>query len=232
MNKNYACSDLHGNYNLWKQISNYCDNTDTIYVLGDAIDRGKDGLNLMLTLLEDARVTYLMGNHEVMMAAAISDYFYNYEDYNNNMYLWIYNGGQETYKTLQQYNVDFQISLLKEILKLPYYIYLEDKNIVLCHSGCDYEQLSTKENMKNNYLWNREHIQHKWNGPENFIIIHGHTPVQSILNNKNIEPEIYKYCNNHKIDIDMGTYISKKTVLLDLDTLEPIYFYDKENEYE
>ena len=33
MNKVYACSDLHGMYNLWKQIKEYCDETDTIYYL-------------------------------------------------------------------------------------------------------------------------------------------------------------------------------------------------------
>lgn len=232
MNKSYACSDLHGNYNLWKQISDYCDYTDTIYILGDAIDRGKDGLKLMLALLGDSRVNYLMGNHETMMAASISEYFYDYNNYSNKTYLWMCNGGQETYEALQQYDVDFQISLLKEILNLPYYIYLKDKNIVLCHSGCDYEQLLTKEDMKNNYLWNREHLTHEWDGPEYLTMIHGHTPVQSILGDKTIDPEIYKYCNGHKIDIDLGCFYSKKTALLDLDTLEPIYFYDKGEEKE
>ena len=232
MNKNYVCSDLHGNYNLWQQISNYCDYTDTIYFLGDAIDRGEDGLKLMLALLGDSRVNYLLGNHEIMMAAALSEYFYDRYDYCDSLYLWMYNGGQSTYQALQKYDVDFQTSLLKELLKLPYYIYLKDKNIILCHSGCDYQDLLKQENMKNNYLWNREHLTHDWDGPEYLIMIHGHTPVQSILGDKTINPEIYKYCNGHKIDIDMGTYISKKAALLDLDTLEPIYFYDKENKNE
>ena len=35
MNKTYAFSDVHGVYNLWEQIRDYCDETDTIYFLGD-----------------------------------------------------------------------------------------------------------------------------------------------------------------------------------------------------
>ena len=36
--------------------------------------------------------------------------------------------------------------------------------------------------------------------------------------------EIRIYCNGHKIDIDTGCFASKQIALLDLDTLEPIYF--------
>ena len=64
MNKTYAITDLHGMWNLWEQISEYCDETDTIYFLGDAIDRGVDGLRVMESLLKDKRVIYLLGNHE------------------------------------------------------------------------------------------------------------------------------------------------------------------------
>ena len=35
--------------------------------------------------------------------------------------------------------------------------------------------------------------------------------------------EVYKYCNGHKIDIDVSTWRTNKVALLNLDTLEPIY---------
>ena len=40
--------------------------------------------------------------------------------------------------------------------------------------------------------------------------------------------EIVTYCDGHKIDIDLGCFATKKIALLDLDTLEPIYFEEKE----
>ena len=64
MNKTYAVSDLHGQGQLWEQIKEYIDDTDTLYYLGDAIDRGPDGINIMLDLLKMPNVIYLKGNHE------------------------------------------------------------------------------------------------------------------------------------------------------------------------
>ena len=89
-------------------------------------------------------------------------------------------------------------------------------------------------------LWNREHISEEWSlNPKykDLIIIHGHTPVQKINNflsfedqylAKNNNPNtIVKYCHGHKIDIDTGCYFTGIATLLDLDTLEPIYFTER-----
>ena len=35
-----------------------------------------------------------------------------------------------------------------------------------------------------------------------------------------------EYCHQHKIDLDLATFVSKRIALLDLDTLEPIYFVE------
>lgn len=76
-------------------------------------------------------------------------------------------------------------------------------------------------------LWNREHIGHQWSGPDNVKIVHGHTPVQYISNNAKENPLIYEYCEGHKIGIDLACFFSNRIALLDLDTLEPIYFENK-----
>lgn len=75
MNKHYCFTDLHGCYDLWRQIKNYCDETDTLYFLGDAIDRGPDGVVLMEELLKDKRVIYLKGNHEHMRHPVFQNIF-------------------------------------------------------------------------------------------------------------------------------------------------------------
>ena len=67
----YACSDLHGNYNLWKSIKNYLKNEDTLIFLGDAIDRGSDGLKILYEIMRRPNTIYLCGNHEYMMSKAI-----------------------------------------------------------------------------------------------------------------------------------------------------------------
>ena len=60
----YVVSDLHGNGLLWDKIKEKLNVDDTLYFLGDAIDRGPDGLYIMLDMLNDPRVTYIKGNHE------------------------------------------------------------------------------------------------------------------------------------------------------------------------
>ena len=47
---------------------------------------------------------------------------------------------------------------------------------------------------------------------------------KDLIGKKSIE--ICKYCNQHKIDLDLATFVSKKIALLDLDTLEPMYFVE------
>ena len=63
------------------------------------------------------------------------------------------------------------------------------------------------------------------------LLVHGHTPVQHILRDwDNQNPQILKYCDGHKIDIDLGSTISKTAALLDLETLEAIYFKEVNDE--
>lgn len=40
MGRTFACADLHGQYNLYKQIKNFLKEDDKVYFLGDATDRG------------------------------------------------------------------------------------------------------------------------------------------------------------------------------------------------
>ena len=93
---------------------------------------------------------------------------------------------------------------------------------------------------------------------KNTYLVHGHTPVQYLkyhygyidmpaftaedyiekrqsLQNifkegeKYIKPTVLRYCEGHKLDVDMCTVFSGRIALLDLDTFETIYF-DKEQE--
>ena len=54
-----------------------------------------------------------------------------------------------------------------------------------------------------------------------------HTPVQN-LNIGKVVLEIDKTCGGHKIDIDLGTIVSKTIAVLDLDTLKPTYFKEED----
>lgn len=64
----YVISDVHGEYQrlmkLLKKI-NFND-YDTLYLLGDMIDRGNQGLKIFQFAIKHKNVVTLMGNHEYM----------------------------------------------------------------------------------------------------------------------------------------------------------------------
>lgn len=237
MNKHYCFTDLHGCYDLWRQIKNYCDETDTLYFLGDAIDRGPDGVVLMEELLKDKRVIYLKGNHEHMAASCISEYLHGDNEF---LLFWFADGGRPTWDSLSLWSDDSLINLVKKLNNLPEYInYTNTKGqkIFLSHAGMNIdkskEEMKVIEKTELPYLWGRIHIFEDWNKTkehENRYIIHGHSPVQwvSSVLGQTAKAEILIYANGHKIDLDLNSVNSGKVALFDLDEMKvEKYFYDR-----
>lgn len=43
----FVCSDIHGNYEVYKKAVDKLSVNDTLYILGDVIDRGPDGITII-----------------------------------------------------------------------------------------------------------------------------------------------------------------------------------------
>lgn len=218
MNKTYAFTDLHGMYDLWAQVRDYCDESDTLYFLGDAADRGDDGIKIMQELLKDKRVIYLMGNHEEFIAS-------------RENYLWRINGGKKSMVDFETLSLIDQEYLIKKISKLPYKLtYANKKNqqILLSHAGFT-PGLEPKK--ITDYCWDRDHELDDWPKEEEYqstFIVHGHTPAPYMQIDYDIPVTLDKYeifepviyANGHKINLDLGSFVSKKISLFDLDELK------------
>ena len=209
----YVFSDLHGRKDLWlKANREVFGPNDTIYFLGDAADRGPDGWELIKLLLDDPRVIYIKGNHEEMLIEAIEKPLLN-------LRLLELNGGATTYDGYicdSEKNQKKYISKLKE---LPLLIITQNNTgqiINLSHAGYTPIYNPTEDDL----LWDRSHIYHEWPENENSIVIHGHTPIQHLIDNKDCQ--IVCYADDHKYDIDLGAFISNKLGILNLDTFEEI----------
>lgn len=229
MGKVYACSDLHGMYRLWKQIENHLQEDDRLIFLGDAADRGPDGIQIMVKLLADPRVTYLKGNHEDMMVRVCSEYL---EGISYNVPLWMQNGGNQTLEDFMKFPEQYQLLLLSKLAALQevsIYKNTQGQIIHLSHAGGMIQDIMSDNIMHLDFLWDRNHFYEDFESDydEKLYVVHGHTPTQ-ILNKKisgiYFDNAIRTYCSGHKIDIDTGCFSSKQIALLDLDTLEPIYF--------
>ena len=224
----YVFSDLHGNYTIWRKIVAVTQSNDELYCLGDNIDRGPDGFQIYLEQKNMPNVTVFKGNHEDLAAAALPDLLrqnFNTKEVKN----WFMNGGDKTWEKMQYYSKNQMIDFINWCNNLRETIMLDSKNkcIFLSHAGFSLNQYQ-------DHLWDRSHFLDPWpdNFAQNVYIIHGHTPVQYLKytldkTQKRVmwdtTPTIITYANGHKIDIDLGTIISKRIALFNLDTFEVQY---------
>ena len=69
----YVISDIHGCYEKYRTMLEAIEFTedDTLYVLGDVLDRGPDGFKILLDMAARPNVIGLLGNHELLAAAVL-----------------------------------------------------------------------------------------------------------------------------------------------------------------
>lgn len=206
MNDNFfVFSDIHGRYDLWKQVKEYLHGQPAIF-LGDAADRGPDGYQIMKELLDSPNIIYLKGNHEDMFVETARAYFKekqstcelsDFEVFGNAYRLLAYNGG---YATWQAWKKDGRPrDIVNRLGRLP--VYFSAGQFDFCHSGCNKAEWENRENIPEKQLfWNRSHFPCDWF--EDRILVHGHTPVEHLTCYKNFNHEAVSY--NNKIDIDIG----------------------------
>lgn len=244
----YVATDWHGIKDISAQVLSYLKPEDELYFLGDAIDRGPDGVVIMLDLLKDKRVTYLLGNHEDMMHDSLTELM---EGHTNMMPHWLSQGGDKTWEKIE-YMSDTGLKLFcDEIRKMPKRIDIintKGQHIILTHAGCDPwvdDEEARLLGLKDRYIWDRKHIHHSWMPFEqqeewkDTYVIHGHTPVLSrcfcgyedvIL--PGASGDVVHYAGGHKICLDLFTVGTGRAVLFDLDTFEEIYFVTELKEEE
>ena len=63
----YCISDIHGLLDKYEKVLNYVKDKDTLYILGDVIDRGKDGLKILNDIEKRKNIIFIVGNHELFL---------------------------------------------------------------------------------------------------------------------------------------------------------------------
>lgn len=233
----YVATDLHGMYNLWEGIRDYLKEDDKLIYLGDAIDRGPRGWELMVELFNDPRVIYLKGNHEELMYWAFKapdEYIKTYEENWVNI-----NGGDKTLYQIKELGISNEELeyYLKRIRNLPtYYTYLNDNGNIfhLSHAGMNpddfYYDLDIGD-QNHSHLWDRRHIFREWpedGSYDDYYVIHGHTPIQLLHKADTFIDGIQKdvpfvYANGHKIDLDVSSINTNMAILYNLDTEQEVF---------
>ena len=244
MSKVYACSDLHGRYDLYEAICKMLQPEDKVYFLGDACDRGPDGWKLIKAILQNEQWIYLRGNHEDMLIDAMRDYFHNdccpvYRSYG----LVVSNGGQETLEAAfaDEFAKEWIRHLDRNLKMWEEYTNKNGITIYMSHAGftpnfyvdADGEPIFCPDAEK--LTWDRHHFTDSWTGEEKEVCLHGHTPLVYLHRelfrkaDAEVEPGTLWYCNNHKVCIDNLSAFTNIVCLLDLDTFDEHIIEVKEN---
>lgn len=237
----YVISDIHGEYdmlvNLLSRIS--LKDEDTLYVLGDILDRGPYPIKTMRKLMEMPNAICIVGNHELMALECLELLMKEIteesiagldEEAVGNLIAWMQNGSSSTIKEFRELSRDEQVEVIDFIKDFLIYeeISVCGKEYLLVHAGLgnfypgkDIEDYSLKE-----LVWDRAEYEIRYY-PEKYVIT-GHTPTQMIEGNK--RPG-YIYRNNGHIAIDCGaSRLDGRLAAFCLDTGEEFYSFSKREE--
>ena len=245
--KTYAISDVHG---LWTKFSNFLEtlhDDDVVYVLGDVIDRGPDGIKILTYIMEHPKqFKMLIGNHEHMML----NYLEETKDVDlEKASMWqlkqirilydrwvLRNGGETTLTAYEALDDSKQEEIYQFIKSLPVaYTNLEvgDNTFYLVHStpGDSKKDVVLQTDMSypeeiHQYVWERPHYLELYYAKER-IVVSGHT--MTYFHHGKLEVYISKdeEGNIRYIDIDCGCAMNgseSKLAALCLDDLSIQYF--------
>lgn len=209
----YVMSDIHGHEgrfdSILKQIN--LQPEDTLYILGDVIDRNPRGGQLLRRIMKQPNIKMLLGNHELMMLDAL---YWPHESggakglQEKLMLRWYKNGGGVTHEYLNRLRKDLRNEIFTYLDSLPIEIEVEAGGVkyLLVHAAPAYLYEKHKKECEGKYndakmfaVWWRD--IDKVPPEDNRVIIFGHTGTHYY---QNANPPRIWY-GNRIIDIDCGS---------------------------
>lgn len=228
----YVTSDLHG-YPLeeFKTLLEkvHFSKDDFLYVLGDVIDRGSDGIKILKWLMAQHNAQLILGNHEAMMLACdflfeeiTEDSIGKLTGSKLNIFsTWVSNSGQVTLNQLSAMRNNEIKYILEYLREAPLYetLTVGKRDFLLTHSGLGSFDKNKKisDYTKTDLLWNRPNLNARYF--DDVIAVFGHTPTVYY-------GEEYKgraIVTDTWIDIDTGAGLGLKPMLLRLDDFKEFY---------
>ena len=200
MGHTYVMADIHGMYEAYLAMLEKIKfgTGDILYVLGDAIDRGRDGIRILQDFMQRDNITLLLGNHEDMMLQVVTMDEMSGAEYEKNMYQWSRNGGDVTAQFFFHcLNYKEQAKMITYLEACPLFlpeIVVNGKRYYLVHAFPDLEGLAdgisggtvttdslsklpaaTARRLRNAVLWRRPEGTETM--PEYGTVLFGHTPT-------------------------------------------------------
>lgn len=182
----YVMSDIHGNLrrfeSVMKQINLQPD--DTLYILGDVIDRWPYGIKILRRIMKMPNVKMLLGNHELMMLEALDENGYVSKNaigrFGRKIDIWYNNGGMVTHNYIKHLSIPMRREIIEYLKSLPvsYDFDFHGMHYKLVHAAPpEWYETSDRyySNEKEYAVWERRYPA--YGNTETYTVIFGHTPT-------------------------------------------------------
>ena len=233
----YVTSDLHGcDPEVFQRLLEQAQfgPEDFLFVLGDVIDRGEHGAQLLLWLTQQPNVQLILGNHEALMLSC--DFLFDEVTEDNldklqteQMMLlesWMKNGAAPTISGLRRLlrqDPELVLGILDYLRDAPLYeqITVGKKRYILVHGGLGGFDpgRSLDDYQPGELLWERPGLEDRYY--EDATVILGHTPTEYYgMDNRGRMLRTDTWLN-----IDTGAAMGRSPMLLRLGD-EKTYYID------
>ncbi len=236
MGKTYFVSDIHGCYDqllaLLEKIA--FSDSDTLYILGDIVDRGPNPLAIFDYIMPRENIRLILGNHEyalltiaVGLELGVPDETIrcHTEDISQDLIYYIEDGGLPTLRALLHRTPEQQQEILDYILDACIFEELDHngKHYILTHAGImNYDPaLDLYSYGIEAFLFGRLDYDVRLISDENTILVSGHTPTPTI---SGWEKEEILQANGH-LAIDCACVFGGKLACYCMET-EECYYVD------
>ena len=204
----YVMADIHGNSRRFNSILEQIrlQPEDTLYVLGDVIDRHGDGVRILRRLMAMPNAKVLLGNHEYMMLQALGQPYEPGDTPNleESRFLWYRNGGEVTHRYWKHIRKTLRAEVIGYLHSLPlnFEVSVNGTNYKLVHGApveafpgpCGKHKTSTHF-----AVWKR--LEKADALPGDAVTVFGHTPTKHYRYADPLEV----YFGENRIGIDCGS---------------------------
>ena len=229
----YVIADIHGEYEKYKKILEmiHFSDDDTLYVLGDVVDRGPEPMRILQDMMLRPNVIPIIGNHEFMALQCLTFLMKEISrdsidrldaDFLQGLQNWFDNGGEATMRDFHGLSRSEREEILEYLgeFSLCEEVRIAGCDYLLVHAGLEnfapdrppedyapYEMLFGRPDYGKAYF------------PDKYVVT-GHTPTKAIPDNP--RPGRIFRANNH-IAIDCGCGYGGPLGAICLDTGEEFY---------
>lgn len=232
----YVCSDIHGDYEKYRALFQKISlrDEDTLYILGDVIDRGPQGVRILRDMMTRPNVVPLLGNHELMAASCLG---WMLEEITETTLAalgpaqlgalqgWMANGGEPTFRAVCRLPREEREDLLAYLQEMELYAQVEanGRAFLLVHAGLDHfsPEKELADYALEDFLFCRPELDRSYYPGQ--YLVYGHTPTRLLYQQRGEAPaDAILHCGT-QIDIDCGCGWGGRLGCLCLDTMQEWY---------